>query len=191
VKMFRKLMTFDEAKRAISKQLKPKALGEEEISLLEGYNRILKEDIASTLDIPPFNRSTVDGYAVKAEDTFGAEENQPAKLKVCGVVNVGESPKISVAKGEAAEIVTGAPIPEGADAAVMVEGTERENDELRVYSAVTKDARSCGSFNRGRDNGTRQEVAVWKDFRHKRLQLKHGGAAKRWNPSLFGRGSRR
>jgi putative molybdopterin biosynthesis protein len=139
VKMFRKLMTFDEAKRAISKQLKPKALGEEEISLLEGYNRILKEDIASTLDIPPFNRSTVDGYAVKAEDTFGAEENQPAKLKVCGVVNVGESPKISVAKGEAAEIVTGAPIPEGADAAVMVEGTERENDELRVYSAVTID----------------------------------------------------
>ncbi len=138
MKMFRKLMTFDEAKKAISEQLKPKALGEEELSLLEAYNRVLKEDVASTLDIPPFNRSTVDGYAVKAEDTFGAEENQPAKLEVCGVVNVGEPPKISLGKGEAAEIVTGAPIPEGADAAAMVEDTNREDAALSVYRAVTK-----------------------------------------------------
>jgi molybdenum cofactor synthesis domain-containing protein len=137
--MFRKLMTFDEAKNAMSLHLKPKALGEEELPLLEAYNRVLKEDAVSALDIPPFNRSTVDGYAVKAEDTFGAEENQPAKLKVCGVVNVGEPPKIKIAKGEAAEVVTGAPIPEGADAVVMVEDTEEKNGELRVYRAVTKD----------------------------------------------------
>jgi molybdenum cofactor synthesis domain-containing protein len=137
--MFRKLMTFDEAKKAISLHLKPEPLGIEEISLLEAYNRILMEDMASALDIPPFNRSTVDGYAVKAEDTFSAEENQPIKLKVCGVVNVGEPPKISVAKGEAAEIVTGAPVPEGADAVVMIEDTDRENDELSVYSAVTRE----------------------------------------------------
>ncbi|MCJ7560510.1 molybdopterin-binding protein [Candidatus Bathyarchaeota archaeon] len=137
--MFRKLMTFDEAKKAISLHLKPEALGEEEIPLLGAYNRVLKENITSTLDVPPFNRSTVDGYAVKAEDTFGAEENQPVKLKICGVVNVGELPRISIAKGQAAEIVTGAPVPEGADAVVMVEDTERESDELRVYSAVTKD----------------------------------------------------
>jgi putative molybdopterin biosynthesis protein len=137
--MFRKLMTFDEAKKAISLHLKPEPLGIEEISLLEAYNRILTEDMASALDIPPFNRSTVDGYAVKAEDTFGAEENQPIKLKVCGVVNVGEPPKISVAKGETAEIVTGAPVPEGADAVVMIEDTDRENDELSVYSAVTRE----------------------------------------------------
>jgi len=137
--MFRKLMTFDEAKKAISLHLKPEPLGTEEISLLEAYNRVLTEDMASALDIPPFNRSTVDGYAVKAEDTFGAEENQPIKLKVCGVVNVGEPPKISVVKGEAAEIVTGAPVPEGADAVVMIEDTDRENDELSVYSAVTQE----------------------------------------------------
>ncbi len=132
-------MTYEEAKNAISLHLKPEALGGEEIPLLAAHNRVLKEDVNSALDIPPFNRSTVDGYAVKAEDTFGAEENQPAKLKVCGVVNVGETPRISVAKGEAAEIVTGAPIPEGANAVVMVEDTEREEDELSVYSAVTKD----------------------------------------------------
>jgi molybdenum cofactor synthesis domain-containing protein len=137
--MFRKLMTFDEAKKTIKLQLKPEPLGTEEISLLEAHNRVLAENMASALDIPPFNRSTVDGYAVKAEDTFGAEENQPVKLKVCGVVNVGEPPKISVAKGEAAEIVTGAPVPEGADAVVMVEDTDRANGTLSVYGAVTRD----------------------------------------------------
>jgi putative molybdopterin biosynthesis protein len=135
--MFRKLMTFDEAQKAIEDQFKPAVLGEEEAVLLEAYNRVLSEDVVSTLDIPPFNRSTVDGYAVKAEDTFGAEENQPVALKVCGIVNVGEQPKVVLAKGEAVEIVTGAPIPEGADAAVMVEDTEREDSELHVFSGVT------------------------------------------------------
>jgi molybdenum cofactor synthesis domain-containing protein len=137
--MFRRLMTFDEAKKVISEQLKPEALGEEEISLLEAHDRVLRESVVSALDIPPFNRSTVDGYAVKARDTFGAEENQPVTLSVRGVVNVGEPPKIILGKGEAAEIVTGAPIPDGADAVVMVENTDREDVALRVYRAVTKD----------------------------------------------------
>ncbi len=134
--MFRKLMTFDEAQKAIGDQFKPVFLGEEETVLLEAYNRVLNEDIISTLDIPPFNRSIVDGYAVKAEDTFGADENQPAILKVSGIANIGEHPKVVLVKGEAVEIVTGAPIPEGADSAVMVEDTEREGDELRVFSGV-------------------------------------------------------
>ena len=83
--MFRKLMTFEEAKKTIDDHFKPVFLGEEEAVLLEAYNRVLNEDVVSTLDIPPFNRSTVDGYAVKAEDTFGADENQPVTLKVSGV----------------------------------------------------------------------------------------------------------
>jgi molybdenum cofactor synthesis domain-containing protein len=135
--MFRKLMTFEEAKKAINDQFKPVFLGEEDAVLLEAYNRVLNQDVVSTLDIPPFNRSTVDGYAVKAEDTFGADENQPAVLKVSGAVSIGEQPNVNVAKGEAVEIVTGAPIPEGADAAVMVEDTEREDAELNVFSPVT------------------------------------------------------
>jgi putative molybdopterin biosynthesis protein len=136
--MFRKLVTFDEAKQLIQQTLQPKPLGTEEIPLLEAHNRVLAEDATSTLDIPPFSRSTVDGYAVKAEDTFGADENQPAKLKISGFVSIGETPKVTLAKGEAAEIVTGAPVPEGADAVVMVEDTENENDELKVYSSVTQ-----------------------------------------------------
>ncbi|MDH5753941.1 MAG: molybdopterin-binding protein [Candidatus Bathyarchaeota archaeon] len=139
MKVFRKLLTFDEAQQVIQQHFKPKPFGVEEIPLLEANDRVLAEDITSTLDIPPFNRSTVDGYAVKAEDTFGAEENKPIKLKVCGTINVGESPKIKVMWGTAAEIVTGAPIPEGADAVLMVEHTVRKNDEVYVYNAVAKD----------------------------------------------------
>ncbi len=130
-------MTLDEAQKAIESHFKLADLGEEETVLLEAFNRVLSEDIVSTLDIPPFNRSTVDGYAVKAEDTFGADENQSATLKVSGVASVGEQPRVKLGKGEAVEIVTGAPIPEGADAVVMVEDTEREDGELRVFSPVT------------------------------------------------------
>lgn len=131
-------MTFSEAKQVIGEKLKPDVLGEEEIPLLEAYNRVLGENVVSTLNIPPFDRSTVDGYAVKAEDTFGAEENQPAKLTSIGIVNIGEKPKISLEKDEAVEIVTGAPIPKGADAVVMVENTEKQDSELHVFRAVTK-----------------------------------------------------
>ena len=137
--MFRKLLTLDEAKQAISRNFDPKPLGIEEIPLSEAYNRVLAKDVSSALDIPPFNRSTVDGYAVKAKDTFGAEENNPKKLKICGTISIGEPPKIAIAQGEAAEIVTGAPIPEGADAVVMVEYTEQKNGELSIHSAVAKD----------------------------------------------------
>lgn len=139
MKMFRQLMTFDEAKKAISLHLKPEALGGEELPLLDAHNRVLMENITSLLDIPPFNRSTVDGYAVIAEDTYGAEENKPVTLDVLGVVNVGELPRLSIVRNGTAEIVTGAPIPEGADAVVMVEDTESAGDELRVYGAVAKD----------------------------------------------------
>ena len=136
--IFRKLLTFEEAKQKIDDQFQPVFLGEEDAVLLEAYNRVLNEDVISGLDIPPFNRSTVDGYAVKAQDTFGAEENQPVTLKVTGVVSVGEPPNVQLAKGEAVEIVTGAPIPEGADAVVMVEDTARDDADLQVFSSVTK-----------------------------------------------------
>jgi putative molybdopterin biosynthesis protein len=139
VKLFRRLLTLEEAKQTIRKHFEPKPVGVEEVPLLEAFNRVLAEDIAASLDIPPFNRSTVDGYAVKAQDTFGADENRPVKLRLCGTVNVGEEPKIIVEHGTAAEIMTGAPMPEGADAVVMAENTELKNGEVHVYAAVAKD----------------------------------------------------
>lgn len=136
--MFRKLLTFDETQRIIRRRFRLKPSGVETIPLLEADNRVLGEDVIAGLDIPPFDRSTVDGYAVKAEDTFGAGENKPAVLMFRGIVNIGELPKISVGRGEATEIVTGAPIPKGADAVVMVEHTSLEGNTVRVFTAVAK-----------------------------------------------------
>jgi putative molybdopterin biosynthesis protein len=134
--MFRKLLTFEEAKKVILERFRPKPLGIEEISLLGASNRVLAQDITASRDIPPFDRSTVDGYAVRAQDTFGADENRPITLKAHGTVLAGKPPTIVVKKKEAAEIVTGAPIPKGADAVVMVEQTERKANYICVFSAV-------------------------------------------------------
>ncbi len=135
--MFRKLLTLDQARTAIA-NLQLKALDDEKVPLQKAHNRILANDVRSTLDIPPFDRSTVDGYAVKASSTVGADEKTPVTLTVRGVVNIGELPKVAISAGEAAEIVTGAPIPEGADAVVMVEDTERTAAKLQVSSSLTK-----------------------------------------------------
>ena len=136
--MFRKLLSLEEARRTIRRHFEPKPLGTEEVSLLEAYNRVLAKSVVAALDVPPFDRATVDGYAVRAEDTFGAEENKPLKLVICGSVGIGEMPHVKVAKGTAAEIVTGAPMPGGADAVVMAEDTERKGNNASVSAAVAK-----------------------------------------------------
>ena len=135
--MFRKLVSVDEAKRIFAQNFMPKPVGKEFVPLSEAYNRVLATDVVSPLDIPPFNRSTVDGYAVRAADTFGAEENRPVTLKLVGKVNVGEATKIKIEKGTVAEIVTGAPIPEGADAVVMIEDTVRKDKTVLFHNSVS------------------------------------------------------
>lgn len=134
--MNKKLITFEEAKRAIETHFKPADLGSEESVLLESYNRVLAEDLISVMDIPPFNRSTMDGYAVKAEDTVGAAEDEAVALNVVGAIGVGEQPNFKLAKGEAAEIVTGGVLPQGADAVVMMEDTQREDSQLQIFTQV-------------------------------------------------------
>jgi putative molybdopterin biosynthesis protein len=137
--MFRELIPFDSAKKLIFDKINPKPLGAEQIPLIEAYNRILAEDVITNLAIPPFDRSTVDGYALKAEDSYGAEENKPVYLNIIGEINVGTHPKIHLKKGEAIEIVTGAPIPSGANSVIMVENTQEQKNKLLIYRAVTQD----------------------------------------------------
>jgi putative molybdopterin biosynthesis protein len=134
--MFRKLLTLEEAKKVIEENFKPAQIGDEDVVLIEAYNRVLKENVISTIDVPSFDRSTVDGYAVKAEDTFNADENQPVTLSISGIALAGEQSKLVLDKGEAVEIVTGAPLPKGADAVVMIEDTERVDNQLQVYTAI-------------------------------------------------------
>lgn len=112
--------------------------GIEEVSLADSISRISAEDIVSDVNIPPFNRSAVDGYAVKSEDTFGASTSSPIYLKVKGRIEVGSSPKISIGPGECVEVSTGSMIPEGADAVIMREHTKLlEDGLLEVYESVS------------------------------------------------------
>jgi len=97
----------------------------ERVSLVEALGRVLASDIVSQTALPDFARSSMDGYAVLARDTYGATESLPAYLKVSGEVLMGEMPSMPVEKGSAIRISTGGMLPPGADAVVMLENTQR------------------------------------------------------------------
>ncbi|HDI06848.1 MAG TPA: hypothetical protein ENF76_00590, partial [Candidatus Bathyarchaeota archaeon] len=129
LKGFEKLTSIEEAKRIFFEKLQLKKLDVTEVSLENALNRVLAEDVVSEKDLPPFNRSAVDGYAVKAKDTFGASQLSPKTLKIVEDSLVGEK--------QAVEIWTGNPVPEGADAVVMLEHTRKKNrDTLEVLKPV-------------------------------------------------------
>jgi len=111
-------------------------LGVEEVSLLEALGRVLAEDVCAKVDSPPFDRSTVDGYAVDAKDVYGASESEPVCLTISGKSEVGSVPTAEAGGGCCVEIATGAPLPRGANAVVMVEYTKRVNDKVYVYKSV-------------------------------------------------------
>lgn len=136
--MFRKLVSMEEAKQILAQSFTPEPVGKERVPLSQALGRVLATDVTSPLNVPPFDRSTVDGYAVKSADTFGADEDKPIALKLIGQVNVGETPKVKVQKGTAAQIATGAPMPEGADSVVMVEYTVQKDETVLINSAVSK-----------------------------------------------------
>ena len=109
----------------------------EQVPLSDALHRILAEDVSSDIDIPGFDRATMDGYAVRGSDTFGASEASPAWLRVAGTVGMGEAPAFALSQGEAAAISTGGMLPQGADAVMMVEHTERVDEEtIEVYRSV-------------------------------------------------------
>ncbi|WP_336024707.1 molybdopterin biosynthesis protein [Halobellus salinisoli] len=96
----------------------------ESVPLADARGRVLVERVDADLDVPGFDRATMDGYAVRGRDTFGADEVDPVELDLVGTVHAGVEPDVVVGEGEAAEISTGAVMPDGADAVVMVERTE-------------------------------------------------------------------
>ena len=135
-KLFHKLSSIDDVISKLSKYLELKPKGIEYVNLDEALNRVLAEDIYSPLDYPPFDRSEVDGYAVRAEDTYGADEEHPIRLKLIGSVEVGQVPKYEVTKGTAVEVATGALIPKGANAVIMEEYTHKVGNEVLVHRYV-------------------------------------------------------
>jgi putative molybdopterin biosynthesis protein len=109
----------------------------EVVPLDRAYRRILAEDVVAAIDVPSFDRADMDGYAVHAADTYTAREDAPVQLVIRGVVHAGYVPALSISAGVTAEIATGAMLPAGADAVVMVEYTEQAGDSTRSVSSST------------------------------------------------------
>ena len=108
----------------------------ESVSMLDAAGRVAAEEVVSRISVPPFSRSAMDGYAVRAEDTYGASKLGPIRLRRLEVIYAGSVPKRTVGKGQCGEIATGAMLPKGTDAVVMVEDTESDGEVVLVYSPV-------------------------------------------------------
>jgi molybdenum cofactor synthesis domain-containing protein len=132
----RETIALDEAREMIAGATTP-IERVERVGLAEACGRVLAADVVSSMDVPPFARAAMDGYAVVASDTFGASQLGPNVLRLVETVYTGQVPTRAVARGECTEIATGAPMPAGADAVVMVEETEKlASGEVRVFSPV-------------------------------------------------------
>lgn len=135
---FTSTISIDEARRRLAAGVQP-VDGVERVPLSDAGGRVAAEDISSTVSVPPFSRSAMDGYAVVAADTAAASKQSPARLRVIDRVFTGGVPRQAVSHGVCAEIATGAPMPEGADAVVMVEETARAegSDVVDVFASAS------------------------------------------------------
>lgn len=134
---FFKTISLDEAVNEIKNRLE-KDRKTEEIYLWESLNRVLSEDVVSSIDLPSFNRSTVDGYAVKAREVSGASEFSPIPLTYIGEGEMGEVTNLLLKSAECMYIPTGGMLPEGSDAVVMIEDCESLADEILINRGVSE-----------------------------------------------------
>ena len=131
---FRELVSPDRAREVLdSLDVDPDS---ERVPLEEARGRVLAERVDATVDVPGFDRASMDGYAVRARDTFGADEADPVALSLAGAVHAGEKPTASVGSGAAVEVSTGAVMPPGADAVVKVEETTETDGGVAVRTSV-------------------------------------------------------
>ncbi len=131
---FSKLTSLEDAIKKLDSHIKFTSF--EEIQTSTALNRILAEDIVSNVDIPPFNRAAMDGYALKATDTFEASLKNPKKVKLVGKVGVGSSSDLEMDEGEAIRISTGAAIPKGADTVIKIEDTDIKEDTITLFTSL-------------------------------------------------------
>lgn len=132
-------VNFDEALEIVlnSAERLSKNAKSEEKNIEEALHYVSSSGVKSEIDIPPFSRAMVDGYAVVASDSFGANVYSPASLKIVSKIDAGETKKVKIKKGEAAKISTGAKVPENADAVVKVEDAKEKNNFVEIYKAIT------------------------------------------------------
>src|SRR5262249_58798496 len=122
--LFTTPISLDEARRRLAAHARP--IGRtERVQLEEAAGRGAAADVTAPIDVPPFSRSAMDGYAVVVADTTGASRSTPRRLRVIDRIFTGQTSQATIASGTCAEIATGAPIPNGAHAVVMVAATAR------------------------------------------------------------------
>ncbi len=130
-------VSVEEAQRIILDSAIP--LNGENISILEASNRVLYEDIVSDIMVPPADDSAMDGYAIISEDTCGATKNNPVKLKITGEIKAGGLVfDKQVSRGTAIRIMTGAPIPNGANSVIQFEDTEEVDGYVRIFREISR-----------------------------------------------------
>lgn len=136
------VMTLDQANRLLQKTFENCFSGTETVALSAAAGRVLTSDVCAAEYVPDFDRSQVDGYALRASDTFGCSESIPALLEKVGEVLMGEAPQVQLRAGECAYVPTGGALPEGADAMVMIEHTEIFPDGTIAVLSPTAPGRS-------------------------------------------------
>jgi molybdenum cofactor synthesis domain-containing protein len=135
-KIFHVLVTPEQARRILEGEFSRFIVSEErDISTAAGS--IASEDVYSNEDVPPFDRSEVDGYAINHQSVAGSEEDSPSELRLVGEIEIGKIPDLEVGDGEAVYISTGSMIPRGADSVVMVEYTSRIKDRVEVFRSTS------------------------------------------------------
>jgi molybdopterin molybdotransferase len=132
---FHRRTPVDEALSILLREVR--TLGAERVKLVDALGRVLAHDIAAPRDNPPFSRAAMDGYALKAENTFGASQGNPIYFRVKGEILTGKPSNLALGDFEAARIMTGAPLPKGANAVAMFEYVRELEGEIEVVKAVT------------------------------------------------------
>ena len=133
---FTSTISLEEARRRLAAAVRPIARVER-VGLEQAAGRVAAADISSPIDVPPFSRSAMDGYAVVAAATAGASRSAPVRLRLLDRIYTGAMSAVTVTAGACAEIATGAPLPAGADAVVMVEETARGADAIEIFAAAS------------------------------------------------------
>lgn len=132
---FKRLLSRDEALKIILENVKP-IDRMEQIRIEDSIGRVLASDAIAEFNVPPFDRSSMDGYAVKAEDTYGASSFNPKKLKLKGVQHAGSEYEGVLEAEECIQIATGSPVPIGSNAIVMVEYTKLNGSYVEIQRPV-------------------------------------------------------
>jgi len=128
---FTSTISLEEARRRLDAAVRPISRTEQ-VPLMAAAGRVVAADVISMIDVPPFARSAMDGYAVIAADTLGATADRPARLRLVDRIYTGALSAVQLVPGTCAEIATGAPVPAGADAVVMVEETATEGEQVQI-----------------------------------------------------------